>query len=102
MNKKRETITGKRGTRFFSIRGTFGTKLAEKMAKEARINLTPQKKELLFDYTFLLPQYRISGLIKEYCIPRNCRKCNIGSGRGGNFVNPDCIEEFFGLERRVK
>jgi len=98
MSKKRETITGKRGTRFFSIRGTFGTKLAEKMARETGINLTPQEKELLFDYTFLLPQYRISELIEGYCMPRNCHKCNIGRGDGGHFVNPDCIEEFFGLK----
>lgn len=106
MSKKRAMIKGKNGVRFFSIRGTFGTELAEEMARESGKNLTSQEKELLFDHTFLLPQYRISELIEKYCIPRNCHKCNIGSGRGGNFVSPSCIENFFGIkqvpERRGK
>jgi hypothetical protein len=97
MGKKR-VIRGKNRARFHSIRGTFGTELAEKMAEEAKMNLTPQEKELLFDHTFLLPQYQILELIKKYCTPRNCHECNIGYRMGGNFVDPGCVENFWGLK----
>ncbi len=96
MGRKKVIIEGRNGVRFCSIRGSFGTELAEEMARE--ISLPPQEKELLFDHTFLIPQYRILELVRGYCVPRNCYKCNIGSGRGGNFINPECMEEFFGLE----
>ena len=102
MGRKKVIITGKNGFRLCSIRGTFGTELAEEMAKEVKMNLTPQEKELWFDHTFLIPQYRVSELIKGCCVPQNCHKCNIGSGRGGSFINSECMEEFFEFEKGGK